>query len=120
MTWTLGSVRIFVQELNDNAEQVIARLTPLASGTVLQVFGFEYLVKNLKAYVVGQDDKGTLIGYTRDGTTRIVSGLGYSWGDYFVKKAAFNMEMTNCQTLRTDLAEDSPVYIVDLELYKDE
>lgn len=118
--WTLGGTRIFVQELNDEAKQVIARLIPLASGTVIQTFGYDDLIKNLNVYIVGSVDKTALINMTRTGNTYTLSGMGFNWGDYYVNKASFSMVRTTCQTLRPDLAEDASVYIVDLELYKDE
>ena len=118
--WTIGGVRIFTQNLNDDAQQVIARLTPLASGTIIQTFGYEELIKKLSVYIVGSDDKVSLIEYTRTGNTYTLSGIGYSWGEYYVSKASFDLQYTVSQTLRQDLAEDAAVYVVDLELYKDE
>jgi hypothetical protein len=46
----------------------------------------------------------------------LISPMG-DLGDYYVKKAAAKQIPNVCQTLRPDLAEDSPMYLVDLDLY---
>jgi hypothetical protein len=118
--WIIDNTRIFVQELNDEAQQVVARLTPIASGTVYHTFGYEELIKNVNAYIVGEVDRENIIDMTRDASTHTLSGMGITWGDFYLKQAGFTMVNISCQTLRPDLDDDAPVYIVDLEFWKDE
>ena len=118
--WTLGPTRIFVQGMDDAAVQIIARLTPLASGTILQSFGWEDLIKNLQCKIVGGTDKVSLLDMTRSGLSYTLSGMGFSWGEYYVKSVKYKTKPSARQTLRQDLDEQSLVYDTSLELYKDE
>lgn len=119
MTWTLNSIRIFVQENANEGQQIIPRLQPLNGGTVLQFFGYEDEVKSVNALVVGDTDKAALIALYKTGSSyTLISPMG-NLGDYFVKKASFKQIPNVCQTLRPDLDEDAPMYIFDFELYPD-
>lgn len=118
--WTLGPTRIFVQEMSDDALQVVARLVPLASGTILQTFGWEDLIKNLQGKIVGSTDKVSLLDMTRSGLSYTLSGMGFSWGEYYVKSVKYKTKPTARQTLRLDLDEQAFVYDVSVELFKDE
>ena len=120
MTWTLGPTRIFVQGFDDDIVQIIARLTPLASGTILQTFGWEDLVKSLQCVIVGGEDKVALIDMSRSGSPYTLSGLDFSWRDYYIKSIKFKTRPSARQTIRQDLDLDAAVYDVNLELYKDE
>lgn len=117
MAWTLGGVRIFAQDLKEEVGQIIPRLQPLSGGTVLQIFGYESDVRVINGYVVGATDKDTLKGFTENaGVRELVSPEG-SEGSYQVKNVSVNRVHCICQTLRTDLPENSPVYSVDIQLY---
>ena len=120
MTWTLGSVQIFPTSIDDTFGQTIARLQPLASGTIYHTFGYEYDIKKISAYIVGIADRLALIEYTRDAATHSLMNNTSSWGDYYVKTVAFKYEPVAYQTLRTDLACTDAVYTVELEVWKDE
>ncbi|KKN52734.1 hypothetical protein LCGC14_0609710 [marine sediment metagenome] len=125
MAWYLNSIRIFVQGLADDANQIIASLNPLDGGTIHQIFGYSDLTKNVTAIIVGYTDKNALIALTKTGLTYTLSGVDVnatpiSFGEYYVKSAKFKQELSICQTIRTDLPDDSPVLVVDLELLKDE
>jgi hypothetical protein len=121
MAWVLDNVRIFVQDKNDTFLQTIARLQPLNSLTVHHIFGEESEVVGINAYIVGSGDRQTIIDMDRDGAVHVLSGpYGIYYDDMLVHSAKFKLTNSTCQTLRTDLPEDSPVYIVDLELYRDE
>jgi hypothetical protein len=122
MAWTLGDVRVVVTKLNDIATQDIARLQPLASGTLYHIFGYEFLIKKLNAYIVGSTDKNTLISFTRTGDTYELFYNATTWGDYYVKSATFDMQNCVSQNFLVDgdHACDDPVYLVDLELFKSE
>lgn len=115
--WTLNGIRIFVQENTADGSQIIPRLQPLSGGTVLQFFGYESYVRNINAYVVGDTDVAALLALRKTSTAyTLISPIG-SLGDHYVKKVSFKQIPNICQTLRPDLAEDAPMYIVDMELY---
>jgi hypothetical protein len=121
MAWVVDDVRIFVQDKSDNFKQIIARLQPLDNLTVHHIFGKESEVVKLNGYIVGSGDRQLILEMTRDGEYHILSGpYGIYYDDMLVNSAAFKLTPVTCQNLREDLPEDSPVYIVDLELYRDE
>lgn len=117
MAWYIDTTRIFVQGNDEEVGQVIARLQPVASGTVLQVFGHETPTVKLKGVIVGSGDKAALKGYGIDGATHTVSGP-YGARDFYISSVRINQVMTIKQTVRTDLAEDAPFYNFDMELYE--
>jgi hypothetical protein len=120
MTWTLGSVTIIPQSIDDDFDQTIARLQPLASGTIYHTFGYEFDIKKVSVYIVSTADRLALINYNRDAAVHALYNDAYFWGNYYVKHLAFKYEPIAYQTIRPDLPCDSPVYTVDIELYKDE
>ena len=117
MAWYIDTTRIFVQGNDEEVGQVIARLQPVASGTVLQVFGYEKPTVKLKGIIVGSGDKASLKGYGIDATTHTVSGP-YGARDFYVSSVRINQIMAIKQTVRTDLAENAPVYNFEMELYE--
>lgn len=117
--WKLNNIRIFVQESKQDSNQIIPRLQPLNGGTILQFFGYEDPVRNLTAIVVGDTDRDGLVTLTTTGNSYALVGPEGSDGNFFVKKASYTRIPNICQTLRTDLAEDSPMYTFDFELYPD-
>lgn len=117
MAWTLNGVRIFVQENTDEGGAIIPRLQPLSGETVLQFFGYESNIKNINAHVIGDTDKNALLALRKTGSAyALVSPMG-SLGNYYVRKATSKQIHNICQTLRNDLPEDAPYYIMDFELY---
>ena len=115
--WTLNSIRIFVQEHTGDGSQIIPRLQPLAGETVLQFFGYESEVHGINAIVVGDTDLNSLKALRKSSTAYELQSPEGDRGDFYVKKVSYKRIPNICQTLRTDLAEDAPMYIVDLELY---
>lgn len=122
MAWYIDEVRIFVQDINDSDIQTIARLNPLGGGTTLHTFGYDDEITKVRAYIVGFTDKAAIKAMTRDDAwhTLVSPWETDSWESYKVKSATFSLTNFNCQTLRPDLDEDSPVFSVDLELYMNE
>ena len=119
MPWTYNSTRVFPQEMSDSHAQIIPRLQPLASGTILQFFGYENEIKSITAFVVGNTDKSSLESLMTTGLSyELVSPEG-SLGDYFPKSITFNRITVMSQTIRPDLDCESPVYRTEFELYKD-
>jgi len=119
--WSYGDIRVFVQDMSTKDEQLIARLNPLAGDTIYHIFGWDELIVNVNAYVVGLTDISALRAFTKDGTSHyLASPLAANSGIlYFLKAINTKLVSARCQTLRPDLAEDSPVYIADLELWRD-
>lgn len=115
--WTLNSIRIFTQESTAEQGQIIPRLQPLSGQTILQFFGYESRVQNINAIVVGNTDRDALLALSHTQTAYALVSPEGSMGSYYVRKAAYKRIPNICQTLRTDLAEDAPMYIFDLELY---
>lgn len=119
MTWTYNNIRLFVQSFSLNDKNIIARLQPLSRGTVHQHFGNESPICNITAYVVGNTDDYDLRQLAKSNTSyELVTPWG-SGGDLFLNNIVSKLERSVCQTLRPDLDEDSPVYLVDMELYTD-
>lgn len=120
--WYLDGVAIVVTGRETSNGQIIARLQPLASGTVHHIFGYEDKTSKITGLVVGSGDKGALEAFTKDAETHSLSStdgitsLGY--GSYLVKSATFTMQPVIKQSIRTDLPCDSPVYEVAMELYE--
>jgi hypothetical protein len=118
--WALNTTRVFVQDMSTKDEQIIARLNPLAGDTIKHVFGWDDLIVNLNAYVVGLTDMSTIRGYTTTASSVLLySPLGETGYPYLVKSVNAKLVSARCQTLRPDLDEDAPVYLVDIELWYD-
>lgn len=118
MAWTLNGIRIFVGESKEDAGQIVPRLQPLSGGTVLQVFGYESDVRTLAAIVVGDTDKDALKALRTTGSAYALVSPEGSLGSFTVKNISINRVPSICQTLRTDLADDSPVYQAEIQLYE--
>lgn len=117
MAWTLGGVRIFAQESKREASRIMPRLQPLNGGTVIQSFGYESPVHSITALVVGDTDRDALMAMSISTSDYALVSPEGSMGNFSVKKASYNRIPNICQTLRTDLAEDAPMYNFDFELY---
>lgn len=123
MAWTFGGTKLVVTKVNDSAVQAIARLQPLASGTLYHHFGYEFLVKKLSAYIVGQTDKNTFINYSRTGDSyALINPAGYTLGDYYIKNVNFDMQSSIFQDFLVDADHDcdDQIFVMDMELFKDE
>lgn len=119
MAWTINSTRIYVQDVNDENKQIIARLNPFGGGTIHHIFGYEDPILNLKAVVIGSGNMDLLEGYTKTGSSySLVTPYG-TWGNYLVNKTVKKILPGICQTIDRTLPDTAPVYSVDLELYKD-
>lgn len=118
MSWTLDSTRIFVDAKQDAIKQNIARLQPIEGGTIHQTFGYEFPIIKLGGIIVGETDKASLEAMLRTGNSYTLSGYGTDYGNFYVSSASFTRIKTISQTLRPDLDCTSPLYIVDLDLYR--
>ena len=117
--WSYAGVRIFVQEAQTGTKQIIPRLNPIGAGTILQIFGYDEGIRKINAYVVGWEDMSILRSLTTSGISFNLATPQEGTYAFFCNDVQDKMVMTICQTLRPDLPEDSPVYLVDLELYVD-
>lgn len=117
MAWYIDTTRIFVQGNDEDVGTVIARLQPVASGTVLQIFGHETPIVKLKGVIVGSGDKSALKAYGIDGDAHTISGP-YGARDFYVASIRVNQVMTISQTVRQDLPENAPFYNFEMELYE--
>jgi hypothetical protein len=117
MAWTLGGIRIFLQDLPQDGKQTIARLQPLSGGTVHQIFGYENSIFKANCIVVGEADKEALKAMYMDGIVHTLSGY-FDSGNYYI--ASFNAKPrpAGYQTMRQDLACETQVYDIDMDLYK--
>ena len=120
MAWYIDNVRVFPQESVKNFEQIIAELNPLAGGSTYHNFGYKEEKRNVNVYIVGIADDDAIAAMTTTGTPVTLSGP-YGVADYLLKSAASaQVPFVICQSIRPDLDDDSPVFIVDLELWLDE
>ena len=117
--WSYAGVRIFVQEIATGVKQIIPRLNPIGAGTILQIFGYDEGIRKVNAYVVGWGDISILRSLTTSGISFDLATPQEGTYPFFCNDVQDKMIKTICQTLRPDLPEESPVYLVDLELYPD-
>lgn len=118
MAWTFAGVRVFVQNSKTEGEQIIPRLQPLAGNTVLQIFGYGGEIRTLAGLIVGNTDFDTLFGTRATGNNYDLTTPEGETLSYLVKSITLTREPITCQTFRSDLAEDAPVYTVELQLYR--
>lgn len=120
--WYIGNTKIVVTDFNESDSQIIARLQPLASGTVHHIFGYEDPIVKLSAVIIGDADKDAIRGYSK-------TSLSYSltlddgvtvtdYGDYLVKSVSTKREPVIKQSIREDLDCRSAVYSAEIELFR--
>jgi hypothetical protein len=119
MAWTLDSNRVYVQKLVEGTKQIIASLQPLAAGTVYQTFGYETSKVKVTAVIVGQSILDNILALTTTGASvELVSPEG-SLGNYFVSSVSSDRDKAIYQTIDTGQDCLTPVFSVDIELFKD-
>jgi len=116
--WSLGSVRIYVQDLREDEDQIVARLNPLAGGTTLHFFGYDDKITKLSGIVVGRTHQASLEAFNTDATVRELMTPWGSWGNFYCKHTSFQLLPTTCQTIDLTENTDAPVWKVDIELYE--
>ena len=126
--WTVDyTTRIYTQELASEVGQILPRLQPLAGATIIQRFGHESDIYKLKGKVVGYTDLNILKSYVQDGLEHTISevasgvpsGYMYFRDDFYFRKVSESRDSSITQTMRQDLDCHTPVFSVELELYKD-
>lgn len=116
--WSVGGVRVYTQDIQEDEDQIVARLNPLAGGTTLHFFGYDDKITKLSGIVVGRTNQGTLESFNTDATSRELMTPWGSWGNFYIKHTTFKLIPSSCQTLDLTQAEDVPVWKVDIELYE--
>lgn len=114
--WTYNGVRIYVTGLDESLQQIIARLQPLSSTTVLQVFGDEAPVYKVDCLVVGNTNLGLLKGMINDGAAYAFVGNDFSSTNLYLSKLTFRRSKFIYQTLDTLQDCETPVYECTMEL----
>ena len=122
MAWTYGGVRLYVQEYEQDRENIIARIQPINANTILHHFGYGDRIIQLNAYVVTDADVATLDGFAKSSSAQTLVGPEGTIDDFFCKTCKPSREMIACSVWfdRPGLDDDVPVYTVALELYRDE
>jgi hypothetical protein len=119
MSWTYGGVRIYVQELDEQKKQIIARLQPLSEGTVMQVFGYENPTFQVACKVVGQTNVDALLAFLETGSsyTLTESGSGSFSKSLTMASMSAKRDATYYQTIDPQQDCSTPVFSCNLELY---
>jgi hypothetical protein len=118
MAWTLNGIRIFTQDYaGGNNTQNIARLQPISGQTILQTFGYDKEVRKLSGFVVGTTDLNALVALKTTGLTYALTSYEGSEGNWEVRSVNWTRLNIISQTMRPDLPCESPVYMVEVELY---
>ena len=73
----------------------------------------------MSAYVVGLDDKDAIRAMVSGQQLVTLSGP-YEVQTFRLKRASMSNIQSHCQTFYPAKAEDAPVYLADLEFWKDE
>jgi len=118
MAWKLEDVRIFLQTLDESEERITAVLQPIQGYSVIQLLGNKIPTYNISYYIVGDADKTKITQYTYSGSLVTLSGPDGVVGDFYIHNAKFDRQMAVSQSIRTDLAVNDKIYIVNSEIYK--
>ena len=119
MNWSFNSIRIYVSKRNGSAKQIIPVLQPLAGGSIFQFYGYETEVDQISGIVVGTTDLRALMALKETATSYALNSPEGTIGNFFVKELKFNRLPIVNQDFRPDLACESPVYEVDIDLIPD-
>jgi hypothetical protein len=115
--WYLDNISYIVTDMQKSRGQVIARLQPLASGTIYHAFGWDSPIVNLTGKVVGYSDLASLEALATTGEYYQLKHNTQDFGSYLVKTVKTTWDATIKQSLRQDLACDAPVFTCEIELY---
>ena len=119
MAWSIGGVRIYPQKSGENTSQILPRLQPLSGGTIIQVFGYESLVRQISCLVVGDTNKNAIKAFSQDGgTSHVLLSPEGSLGSFIVKASNVSRTESTNQTIDTLQPCEAPVYQIDLDLYE--
>ncbi len=115
--WTYGNIRIYVQDFDESAKAIIARLQPLGGGTVLHHFGYEDQIYKVSSYVVGIANKNALVAFAQDQTAHDLLTPYITISGLYANNVSAKLTPFAYQTIDETQACETPVWKVDLELY---
>lgn len=114
--WTINGIRIYVDEHDEGGKHIIARLNPFDNGTILHYFGYDDPIVKISGTIIGTTDRDAIKNLVGNGSSyTLVSPEGSS--TVIVNSYNFKRIPSIRQTVRDDLASDSPVYRFEMELY---
>lgn len=116
MNWTFNNIRIFVDKKTGGGKQIIPLLQPLSGGTIVQFYGFETPQTQISGLIVGNDDLNALLALIQSGTGYTLNAPEGTLGAFYVQTIKYSRTNSIYQTMRPDLACESPVYSIDLDL----
>ena len=119
MAWYLDNIRIFPQTADDDWEKLTAELNPLAGGSIYHDWGWSDEKEKMSAYVVSLADKNAIRAMV-SGTPLVTLSGPYEVQTFRLKRASLSHVRTSCQTFYPEKGDTAPVYIADLEFWKDE
>jgi hypothetical protein len=120
MAWYLENIRVFPQTLNDEWDQLIAELNPLGGGSTYHQWGHTDEKQNVTAYIVSNEDKAAIRAMVSGGQLVTLSGPYGNESFYLKSASAEALNKIICQTFHSGKNDTDPVFMVDLEFWKDE
>lgn len=118
--WTYNDIQITVVDLKEQDEQIIAKLQPVDTGTVYQIFGHISPAIALQCLVVGSGDVNALKALIDDGTAYALAFNGATLGNYLLDKLTTQWTTSYRQTFRPDKSDTDLVFRVIMEMSKNE
>lgn len=118
MAWYYNNIRIYPQSLEKSAKQIIARLQPLSTGTVLQTFGYESPTYQMQCKVVGDSNREALEACATTGSAYTLTFPDASTESLYLSSVSSSQDMILNQTIDTSQDCETPVYTMTLEFYK--
>lgn len=119
MAWYLNAIRIFPQSSEDSWEKLTAELNPLAGGSVYHDWGWTDEKEKMSAYVVSLEDKNAIRAMVSGASLVTLSGP-YEVQSFRLKSASIGYVKSLCQTFYPEKGDSAPVFLAELEFWKDE
>ncbi len=120
MAWTFNSIRIYTQKFESGDINMIARLQPIANGTVLHHFGYQDGILRVSALIATDAALASLKATAKTSSTYALVAPEGAVGSFYVK----GVRSSRTNSVNTKLFDqpgldcDVPMYTVDLELYE--
>lgn len=113
--WTYNNIRIYVQDFDSSQRQIIARLQPLNTTTVRQIFGDESPIIKIQGKVVGLSNLNSLAALINDGTAYTLSGYDLYNQSLYLSSLVYKIDNSMYQTIDPLQDCEAPVYTVTME-----
>lgn len=115
--WTLNGTRIYVSSLEQTIKQILPRLQPLANGTIVQAFGYEEIIYQVTAKVVGDSNLAAIQSLAATGSSYTFNGNNSFTATVMVSNVNAKRDEFAFQTIDTLQDCETPVYTLTMELY---